>query len=113
MTKWNEQWAEALAVLFLALGFIVALLLQSAVFSYITIILAGFLAGRIYYIKKLKEPIFPFILIIVGFLLGYLLGSFWASRILTLIFFAGSFYASYYLHLQKILVIFKSENFFK
>lgn len=113
MVKWNEQWAEALTVLFLALGFLLALLLRSALFSYLTIILAGLLAGRVYYIKKLTEPIFPFVLIIVGFLLGYLLGSFWTSRGWSLFLFGCSFGLSYYLHLKKMVIIFKNENFFK
>ncbi len=111
--KLDEQWAEVLAVLFLVLGFIIAILLQSALFTYLSVIVAGFLAARLYYVRRFKEPVFPFVLIIVGFLLGYLLGGFWASRFWALVFFALAFGISYYLHLKEILVIFKSENFLK
>jgi len=113
MIKWDEQWAEAFAVFFLVLGLIVSVLLRSAYFSYLTIAFAGFLAGRLYYIKYAKEPILPFILIIIGFLLGYLVGSFWINRFLVLILFALGFALSYYLHMKDILVKFKSRNFIK
>ena len=94
MVKWDEEWVEALTVLFLVLGFIVSVLLQSALFSYISVVLSGFLAGRIYFIKRYKEPILPFVLMILGFLLGYLIGSFWASRVGIIIFFSVSFWFS-------------------
>ncbi len=113
MVKWDEEWVEALTVLFLVLGFIVSVLLQSALFSYISVVLSGFLAGRIYFIKRYKEPILPFVLMILGFLLGYLIGSFWASRVWIIIFFAAAFWLSYYLHEKRIITIFKSESFVK
>jgi len=50
---------------------------------------------------------------IVGFLVGYFLGTFWASRFWVLVFFLISFGVSYYLHLKEILVIFKKEDFIK
>ena len=111
--KWQEDWAEVLAFGFLVLGVVISILLQNPLFTYITIILAGFLSGRIYYTIRYKEPILPFLLVIFGFLLGYLIGSFWTSRLLVLLFFLASFYGSYYLHREKILVIFKSEDFLK
>ena len=111
--KIKEQWAEILAVFFLALGFVISILLTSTLFTFLSIILAGFLAARIYYLKKFSEPIFPFVLIIVGFLVGYFLGTFWASRFWTLLFFAVSFGVSYYLHMKGIFAIFKSDDFIK
>lgn len=111
--KIEEQWAELFVLVFLVLGFFIAVLVQSPFFSYCSILLAGLLAGRIFYIKKTTEPILPFVLIIVGFLLGYLLGGFWISRVMAFILFVIAFVVSYYLHLKKILVIFKSERFIK
>ena len=52
-------------------------------------------------------------MMIVGFLVGYLLGGFWASRFWILVFFALAFGVSYYLHLKEILVMFKKEHFIK
>ena len=111
--KWNEQWVEVFSVALLVLGFILSILLRSQTLTLVSVILAGFLAGRVYYCKKSKEPILPFILMIVGFLVGYLLGGFWASPFWTLLLFAIGFIGSYYLHLKKIIVIFKSEGFVK
>lgn len=108
-----ESWAESLALLFVIMGFILSVLLTNPTFSYITVALSGFIAGRIFYIKHYKEPIFPFILAIIGFLLGYLLGGFWINRVAVLIFFIAATWLSYYLHTKKILVIFKSQGFVK
>lgn len=110
---WEKDWPEALIFIFLVLGFVLAVLLMSAVFTYLTILISGFLAGRIFFIKRYKEPILPFVLIIAGFLVGYFLGSFWANRFLILVLFGMAFGVSYYLHKKKILVIFKSQDFLK
>ena len=77
MIKWDEQWAEAFGVFFLFLGLVVSVLLRSAYFSYLTIFFAGFLGGRLYYLKYAKEPILPFILIIVGIIKKVKLYSFY------------------------------------
>jgi len=113
MIKWQKEWAEVLTLLFLVLGFILSVLLQSAAVSYISILVSGFLAGRIYYIKRYKAPLLPIVLVIVGFLVGYLIGSIWVNRILVLLFFAVAFWGSYYLHTHKILPVFKGEQFVK
>ena len=111
--KFQESWAETFAVLFILIGFVLSLLLMKAFLVYLVIFLVGFLAGRIVYIKRFEEPIFPFILMILGFLFGYMLGSFWSSRLGVLIFFIVGLGVSYFLHLKKILVIFKSREFLK
>jgi len=110
---WEERWTQIFALLFLVIGFLVAIILQSAFFSYLAVLLGGFLAARLYYMKRFKEPIFPFIMIIIGFLVGYLIGGIWVSRFWIIIFFALGFAVSYYLHVKEILVIFKSEDFIK
>lgn len=111
--KITEQWGEGFALIFIILGFIISIFLMNDILSYITIVLAGFLAGRVYYIKHETEPTFPFILMILGFLFGYFVAGIWVSRLLILVLFILSFTLSYYLHLNHILVIFKSKNFIK
>jgi|TARA_Y100000310_G_scaffold321540_1_gene379288 hypothetical protein len=111
--KWEERWVENILLFILVIGFIIAVLLFNPVLSYILLFLAGFMAARIYYIKHAKEPILPFVLLILGFLFGYLVGGFWVSRVLALIMFGLGFGISYYLHLKKFLVTFKSEDFVK
>ncbi len=111
--KLEENWVETLTVAFIVLGFILALTLQNAFLSYFIIGIIGFLAGRTYYIKKHREPILHVVILIIGFLLGYLIASFWSNRLLAFIIFLGAFYLSYYLHREKIITMFKSENFLK
>ena len=111
--KGEEQWVEAFMLLFLAIGFVIAVLLRSPIFSYFSSFLGGIVCARVFYIKHQSEPILPFVLIIIGFLVGFLLGSFWASRFLILLFFLAGFLISYYLHIKKIVVIFKSKDFLK
>jgi hypothetical protein len=111
--KWNEQWVERFALLFIVLGFLMSILLRNSVFILVTVTIAGFICGRIFYLKRFKEHIFPFIIIISFFLIGYVAGSFSANRILVIILFILGFGISYYLHLKNILAIFKSESFIK
>ena len=111
--KWDEQWVENFFLFFLVIGFIIAVLMFNPALSYLLFFLTGVIAARIYYIKHAKEPIFPFILLILGFVLGYLIGGFWISRILAIIVFGIGFGISYYLHLKKFLVTFKSKDFVK
>tara|TARA_Y100000310_G_scaffold336431_1_gene420960 strand:- start:478 stop:834 length:357 start_codon:yes stop_codon:yes gene_type:complete len=113
LDDWDESWVENIILLLLVIGFFIAILSFNSFLSYLSIFLAGALAGRIYYIKKHKEPILPFVLLILGFLLGYLIGGFWISRVWSFIFFGIGFSLSYYLHRKKILVIFKNEDFIK
>ncbi len=100
-------------LIFAILGFAISVLLQNPVLTYLTILLAGAMAGRIFFTKRFNEPILPFVLIIAGFLLGYLVGSFWVARLMAFIVFVVGFSASYYLHLKNFFVIFKSKNFLK
>lgn len=109
----QEQWAEAFSLFFVVVGFFVAIGLRNFLFSYITVLLSGALAARIFYQKRYKEPILPFILIIVGFLFGYLLGGFWVSRFWSVCFFVVGFVVSSILHRKKIFVMFKSPGFIK
>ena len=111
--NWKRQWPEVFSLLFLFLGFVIAVTLRSPMLSYVTIILSGLVAGKTFYLKRFKEPILPFVLIIIGFLVGYLIGSFWVSRMASFILFIIFFALSYYLHLKRIITTFKSEIFVK
>jgi ABC-type multidrug transport system permease subunit len=85
-----KSWGELSALAVLLVGFIVAISLDSALFVYIVIFLSGIFAGRYYFLKIGRQPLFPFFLIIIGFLFGYVLGTFAASRkLVVFLFFAG------------------------
>ena len=85
-----KNWSEIVAVALLVIGFVLAISMQNAFFVYIVIFIAGLMAGRYYFSKIGRQPLFPFFLIIIGFLLGYVLGTFNANRtIVMLLFFIG------------------------
>ncbi len=113
MITWHEDWAEVFALLFVAIGFILSILLFSPFFSYFTVLIAAGLAGRSFYIRRLKQPILPVVLMVVGFLVGYLVGGFWINRLVVLIIFLIGFFTSYYLHKKKIFTTFKSTGYIK
>jgi hypothetical protein len=106
-----EHWAEVLAAIVLLLGFLIALVLRSTLIHYLVILVAGLLAGRIIYAKYKKQPIFPFILIIIGFLLGFMLGAITANKIAIIIVFAVGASISYWIHKEGYVGFFKEEGF--
>jgi len=93
-----KNWAEVVAFMFLIIGFLVAISLESAAFVYIVIFLSGVLAGRYYFSKIRKQPLFPFFLIIIGLLIGYVIGSFNANRVIVVLLFFSGWVASHYIH---------------
>ena len=111
--KFQEQWAELTALFSVVMGFMISVLLRTPAISYLAVLLSGFLAGRICFIERCKQPLFPFILIILGFLTGYVAGSFWANRFWTIIFFVVGALVSYYLHWKGIVGTFKNKDFIK
>jgi hypothetical protein len=108
-----EQWVELLALFFLVVGLLVSILTGTPQLVYVVVLLSGFLAGRTLYIKKLSEPIFPFVLIVLAFIFGYTIGAFTASRKIVMLLFFGALLVSYYLHKKKFITIFKSKDFLK
>ena len=98
-----HKWAEAGFFILMFLGFILAILLKSPTMSYIVIVLAGLMAGHLWFEKLGHQHIFPYFLIIVGFLFGYLVGSFDANRKILLILFIVSWIFSYLIHKKGIV----------
>ena len=100
-----KQWAETFFIILLLLGFVVSLSIQSAILNYVVIFCAGLMTGRTIFKKKGKQPLFPFFLIIIGFLLGYTLGSFaFSKKIIIFLFIVGSI-ISYYIHKKEYIKI--------
>ncbi len=109
----SHHWAEVLAALLLLVGFFIALITQSPALHYTMIFLAGLLTGRIFYEKHKYQPIFPYILIIIGFVLGFMLGAIVANKKLILVLFIISFILSHEAHKRGYITFFKSEGFIK
>jgi LPS O-antigen subunit length determinant protein (WzzB/FepE family) len=109
----EEYWVEIATLFFAVIALILSLVLHNPIASTITVLLSGFIAGRVFFLKFRKQLIFPFIIIIVGFLVGFLVGSFWTSRALLLIIFGVSWWGSYELHEKKYIPILKKADFDK
>src|SRR3989338_1649727 len=107
------HWPELFALFFTLLGFVISVVITQPGLSYFAVFVSGLLAGRLYYIQRYKQPILPSVLIILGFLVGYVAGSFWVSRFWTIVFFLSGFALSYYMHVKGIIVSFKSKGFIK
>ena len=93
-------WAEMFFILLIIIGFIISIVIRNAVLSYIVIIAVGLMAGRLIGLRIRKKPLFPYFLIVLGFLIGFLLGTFTinVNRILLIIVFIIAGVASYYIH---------------
>lgn len=97
-----KNWAEWWFFVLLIIGFIIALFAPSAVVSYMVIFVCGLIAGRMVYERK-NKGIFPYLMIIVGFLIGYLLGAFRGEReIMSVLFVLGAL-ISYYIYDKGLL----------
>ncbi len=92
-----KSWAEFLFFVLMVIGFAVALLAPSAVISYIVVFLSGMIGGRLLYERK-KKLVFPYYLILIGFLIGYLIGTYYGSREVVIILFILGILFSYHLH---------------
>ena len=86
----------------LILGFIFSLAAPSAVISYVIIFLCGFMAGRLLYERKNRLQ-FPYYLMVIGFLAGYLIGGYYYNKKVILTLFVIAIIISYYLHDKGII----------
>ncbi len=65
------------------------------------------MAGRFIYSRK-KSMAFPYVLIIIGFLIGYLIGSRYGNWLVIAVLFVLGSILSYYLHEQGFIKGFKN-----
>ena len=69
-----NSWAEFAAFVFMFIGIFIAFLSPSAFISYLIILLAGMIAGRILYERR-RNTRTPYVMIITGFVAGFTLVS--------------------------------------
>ena len=94
-----KNWAEFFFFVIMTVGFVVALWATSfsAVISYIVVFLSGMIGGRLLYERK-QKLIFPYYIIIIGFLIGFVIGTYYGSRNVVIILFVLGLLFSYHLH---------------
>jgi hypothetical protein len=98
-----KAWPEWTSLVLLILGFVIALSIPSFWINTTMIFLAGLFVGRVVYKKKGNVPLFPFMLIVIIFMAGYLLGSYAYNRFWILIIFIIGTILSYRLHKNKYI----------
>ena len=97
-----EDWPETVAILVLALGFLLAVLARSMIFEYALILLAGLVFGRLLHRWKPHKKT-ALVLIILAFLMGYLLGGIWANRKLLIVLYGAGIYGGWMLEKKQVL----------
>src|SRR3989338_9337248 len=98
-TFFFRSWAEFFFFVLMIIGFIISIWASSfsAVISYVVVFLSGMIGGRLLYDRKGKLT-FPYYLILIGFLIGYLIGTYYGSRKVVVILFVLGILFSYNLY---------------
>ena|SRR3989338_3943590 len=93
-----KSWAEFFFFVVMVLGLVVGLWASSfsAVISYIVVFLSGMIGGRLLYERR-KRLTFPYYIILIGFLIGYIAGTYYGSRKVVIILFVLGILFSYHL----------------
>jgi len=96
------DWPETVGLLFLIIGFVLAIMSGNAVVLYITCFLMGLIFGRMWYKFRVSQCI-PLFIVVMAFFLGFILGGIYANlRIIALLLLAGIL-VGYWLHAKKII----------
>lgn len=102
MIDFYKNWMEFFFFVLMVIGVVISLLAPNAMINYLIAFFSGMFAGRIVYQRKGKVK-FPYLLILLGFLLGYLVGAYYGSRLITTAMFVAGAITSYKLYDKKIL----------
>ena len=102
MLDFYKNWFESFFLILIIVGIVIALSAPSAAISYVIIFLSGIFAGRLIYERKHKMK-FPYIMIIAGFVIGYLIGVYYGSRMVVVALFVIGAILGYKLYDKKIL----------
>ncbi len=97
-----SHWGEVLFISILILGFILSIASPSAVISYITIFVVGIMSGRLVYERK-NKLIFPYVLIIIGFIIGYILGAFYGNKLTILTLYLIGMWVGYQIYDKGVI----------
>ena len=96
------DWMEFFFLLIAAIGLIFALVVPSAIVGYALVFVSGYFAGRVLYQRR-TNIIFPFYVIVAGFLIGYLIGIQYGDRIIATVLYIAGAVLSYQLHKKGVL----------
>ena len=97
-----NNWAEFFFFILLFLGILLGIASPSAVITYLISFGSGMMAGRLAFERKNKGRA-PYLLIIIGFIFGYVFGAFRGSRLITFLLFIFGAVLLYYLLDKKLI----------
>lgn len=104
--EFYRSWMEFFLIIVMIIGLILALLVPSAALSYVLVFVSGMFAGRLVYERK-NNIVFPYLVIIAAFLIGYLIGVRYGNRYIDVFLFVVAAIISYNLFDKKILKDFR------
>jgi hypothetical protein len=97
-----SDWAEFFFLVLLFIGVVFGVFSPSAVISYLLGFFSGMFVGRLMYDRKNKGRA-PYVLIVIGFVMGFVIGTFRGKRLITLLLFLLGAGIYYYLLKKKII----------
>lgn len=102
MLDLHKSWMELFFLILMVIGLLVALLAPSAIVSYFISFASGIFAGRLIYERRHKLQ-FPYVVIMIGFAIGYVIGAYYGSRWIVIVLFVLGAILSYRVYDKKIL----------
>ncbi|MBS3136678.1 hypothetical protein J4401_07030 [Candidatus Woesearchaeota archaeon] len=100
--SYYADWAEFFFFVLLFVGIVLGVLSPNAVITYLIATASGMLAGRVFHHRRYKGRA-PYTLLIVGFIMGFVIGTFRGERTISFLLFVLGGVFSYYLFDKKIL----------
>jgi len=85
--NFSDNWVQYLFLILIILGFIISFNIENSLIIYLVSYLAGIHCGIITYLKNGKLRSFPVWIVIVGFLIGYLIGSYDSNKLSIIVLF--------------------------
>ena len=100
--NWYDHWAEYLAFIALVVAFIIGITILNVFLSYVTSFLMGLMVGRVWFRYK-RHLKFTWFLVIMGFMLGYVIGTFYSDTRIIIALFVLGWVIGYVLHDRAII----------
>ena len=97
-----KNWMEFFFFVVMVLGLVFALAAPSAIIGYAVALVSGIFAGRLIYERR-QSIQFPYIVIMAGFAIGYVIGVYYGSRWVVMASFIAGAILSYKVYDKKIL----------
>jgi hypothetical protein len=95
--SFHANWPEIMTIIFAVFGAILSVFIPSAALNYATSLLIGFVIGRTYFQVR-KDYVMPYVIIMCGFVIGYLFMPRYGSWQISLFLIFASVVLTYYLH---------------